>query len=256
MRRQVTVVIPIHLEEPTALEKISLSQTLAVLGKYPITFQTKGNLKVTWYEEFCRGKASISFERFDWKNLKEYTELMLNPDFYQRFSSYKYILICHLDAFVFRDELEKWCSHDFDYVGSVIYNTRWVDLPTRAGKMLGLKMPDYFANGGFGLRKVGSFIKLTKSYNIKFKRFAYTLNKSFFQDDLFLSQLFPTLGDNFKLPSKELAQQFGAAFEHWDEKDLPFGKNDCAALPFGVHGWFNYNEEFWKPCIRKLGYPV
>ncbi|WP_352432911.1 DUF5672 family protein [Mucilaginibacter sp. PAMB04274] len=27
-----------------------------------------------------------------------------------------------MDAFVFKDELEKWCQMDYDYIGAVIYD--------------------------------------------------------------------------------------------------------------------------------------
>lgn len=255
MRKQVTVVIPIHREEPTELEKISLSQTLAVLGKHPITFQTKADLNTIWYEEFCRGKATVSFERFHWNGFDEYTMLMMSPEFYARFSDYEFMLICHLDAFVFRDELDKWCKRGYDYVGSVIYNTHWEKLPTRLGKLLGFVKPDYCANGGFGLRKISSFIWLSKSKYIKRKMFLWRLRHSLFHDDIFLAQLFPKMRSQFYVPTKEVAQQFGAAFEHFDEKNLPF-VGDGKSLPFGIHGWITYHPDFWAPYLRQYGYAL
>jgi hypothetical protein len=37
--------------------------------------------------------------------------------FWKQFSEYKYTLMCHLDALVFRDELLTWCATDVDYIG-------------------------------------------------------------------------------------------------------------------------------------------
>ena len=81
----VTVLIPIHRDEPSELEKISLQQTLTVLHKYPITFMTREGVNTAWYEEFCRGKATVYFERFKWNGYIEFTELLTGPKFYERF---------------------------------------------------------------------------------------------------------------------------------------------------------------------------
>jgi hypothetical protein len=160
----VTVVIPTHLPEPTLLNQISLAQTLKVLGQHPITFVVPEGLDTRWYEEFCRGKAEISFERFSWEGHREFSRLMLSPDFYDRFLSYRYILICHLDAFVFKNDLDAWCERGYDYVGSVIYDRGWESgLPVSRRKnlvnaflrrSLGIQRTEYFANGGFALMSV------------------------------------------------------------------------------------------------------
>jgi hypothetical protein len=258
MKKQVTVVIPIHKEIPSELEKISLAQTLKVLKKYPITFQAKDDLNVKWYEDFCEGKADIIFERFKWNGFKEYTFLMISPEFYLRFVDYEFILICHLDAFVFRDELQAWCEKDYDFIGSVIYNKEWAKLPSRRGKFLGLSKPEYFGDGGFALKKVESFVTLTTTFHFRIKLYLWyrEFTKKFFQEDIFLSQLFPRLIAKFKIPPMAIAQQFGAAFELWDERNLPFNNNDCSSLPFGIHGWVKYNFEYWIPCIRKQGHII
>ena len=62
----VTVIVPTHLPEPDAMGKVSLAQTLSVLHRHIITFVVPIGLDVRWYEEFCRGKAQVRFERFDW----------------------------------------------------------------------------------------------------------------------------------------------------------------------------------------------
>ena len=258
MKKQVTVIIPIHLEEPSELEKVSLSQTLAMLHKFPITFQAKEGLNTKWYEDFCKGKAEIHFERFKWSGFQQYTELVMSREFYARFRDYEYMLICHLDAFVFRDELDQWCQAGYDYIGSVIYNTAWEHLPSRFGKLMGLSKPEYYSNGGFGLRKIETFYNMSSIFpnKIKFYLWYKTVRKKFFQDDIFLSQLYPKLASQFKVPPRAIAQKFGAAYENWEEKDLPFVKDDGSNLPFGIHGWFAYHPDFWKSSIRKYGYNI
>jgi hypothetical protein len=256
IKKQVVVIIPIYMEEPSELERISLSQTLAVLHKYPIVFQTQTGLNIKWYEQFCKGKARVSFERFNWKGQMEYTGLITSPQFYLRFKDYEYLLICHLDVFVFRDELERWCQQGYDYIGSVIYNTTWTTLPTRVGRLIGLEKPEYLACGGFSLRRVESFVRLTTSNYWRIKLFLWKLRHyKFMQEDVFLSQLASKLSSKgFKTAPRTVAEKFGAAFELWDEKDLPFANGDSTSLPFGTHGWFNYHADFWKPYVREYGY--
>jgi hypothetical protein len=257
-KKKVVVVIPIHKEVPSELEKISLCQTLAILHRYPIVFQTKSGLNTKWYEEFCRNKTTVKFETFAWDGLMGYTNLMLSPQFYSRFLDYEYMLICHLDVFVFRDELEEWCRKGYDYLGSVVYNTTWTTLPGRLGRLIGFERPDYVANGGFALKKVESFLHLTSSKFLKTKLFLWKIrHHKFFQDDVILSQLSNKLNSmGFKIAPKFVAEKFGAAFELWDEKDLPFGDGDVSNLPFGTHGWFSYNADFWRHYIRKYGHSV
>jgi hypothetical protein len=254
----VTVVIPIHQEEPSALEKVSLQQTLRILHKHPITFMTKKGLNVSWYQDFCRDHSSIHFERFSWEGFNEFGELMTSAQFYKRFRRYEYILICHLDAFVFRDDLEKWCEYGFDYIGSLIYNTHWNGIRSRFHRLLGFTTPDYYANGGFALKRVEGFYNVTSKFRlyIGFYHWLRRVRSRLFLDDIFVVELFPNLYPKFKLPPKTLVQHFGAAYEKWEETQLPFSRENCGSFLFGCHGWIQYNPEFWKPSISGCGYDV
>lgn len=254
----VTIVIPIHLEEPSELEKISLSQTLKVLRKYPITFQAPYGLNTTWYENYCVGKATINIERFNWKGFEAYGVLQANPLFYKRFLKYSYILICHLDAFVFRDELEEWCQLGYDYTGSVIYDPNFKFKDTFIRKLTGFTSPEYFGNGGFGLKNVRTFYDLTSKYKfyIDFYHKIRKLRKQNFFDDLFFTQHFPKLSSKFSIAPKTVAQRFGAVYYNYQEKELPFNNQENDSLPFGVHGWIQYHQDYWKPCIRRYGYSL
>jgi hypothetical protein len=254
----VTVVIPIHLEEPTDLEKISLDQTLAVLANYPITFMAPTGLNTAWYEAYCQGKATIFIERFQWKGHVAFCRLMLDPAFYQRFASYEYMLICHLDAFVFRDELMKWCNLGYDYIGGVIYSSVFWQKETLWRRVTGFTNPEYLGNGGFALKKISGFYHMTSKFR-RYVNFFYWLNKvrnRAFYDDLFLANHFPKLHAGFRIAPKVVAQRFGADYERWPEEDLPFTNEDNATMPFGVHGWIQHHQDYWQPCIRRFGYAI
>ncbi|HEX8330751.1 MAG TPA: DUF5672 family protein [Hymenobacter sp.] len=255
-RQLVTVVIPVHLEKPSELETISLDQILSVLSRYPITFMAPTALDTTWYENYCQGKATVLLERFDWKGHEAYCELMLSHVFYKRFLAYEYVLNCHLDAFVFRDELEQWCSLGYDYIGSVIYNDHWVRPSTWLRRLTGFTTPEYFGNGGFALKKVSTFYRITSTfrYYIALYHVQRKLRKQGLYDDIFLANHFPKLSPGFRIPRKAVAQQFSAAYENWDEANLPFHNRDNNTLPFGNHGWIQTYQSFWRPCIRRCGH--
>ena len=257
-RELVTVVIPIHLEEPPELEKISLAQTLKVLNKYPITFQAPYGLNTSWYENYCEGKAEIHIERFNWKGFVAYSLLQADPKFYERFLKYQYMLICHLDAFVFRDELEEWCHKGYDYIGSIIYDPNFILKNNFLRKLTGFTSPEYFGNGGFGLKNVHTFYRLTSKYKLyidAYVRLGKLRRRPFF-DDLFFTQHFPKLSSSFSIAPLKLAQKFGAVYFNYNEKDLPFNNQENESLPFGVHGWIQYHRDYWKPCIRRYGYEI
>ncbi|MGI4884701.1 MAG: DUF5672 family protein [Janthinobacterium lividum] len=253
-----TIVIPLRLPEPSALEKVSLDQTIAVLRRYPITFMAPTGLDTAWYEDYCRGKIAASVERFSWQGFEEFTKLLLSATFYERFLDYEYMLVCHLDAFVFRDEVEQWCRAGYDYVGAVIYNPEWIFQPSLLRTVTGFTPREYFGNGGFALKKISSFYHVTSTFQwyINFNFWVRNVRGQGLLEDIFLTQHFPRLSAKFKIPPKAVAQKFGAAYEIWKQEDLPFTNEDNRNLPFGTHGWIQHHQDFWRPCIRRCGYAI
>jgi hypothetical protein len=254
----VTVLIPLRLEEPSELEQLSLTQILAVLYQHPITFMAPVGLDTTWYEERCRGIATVHVERFDWSGHEAFCELLMTSAFYERFEAYEYILNCHLDVFVFRDELEHWCRLGYDFIGAVVYNPMWFRPETLVRRVTGFTQPEYFGNGGFCLKKVATFRRITSRFKryIDFYHWVRGLRKRGFLDDIFVMNHFPKLSRHFRIPPKSLAQQFGAEYVEGEEEALPFTNQECGTMPFGVHGWIQYNQDYWKPCIRQMGYAI
>ena len=75
-------------------------------------------------------------------------------------------------------------------------------------------------------------------------------------EDLFVLRHFPQLSRDFRVPPRRIAARFGA--EHVDAvaPDLRRGERDLAGLPFGIHGWIQYQPEVWTPYARRFGHDV
>ncbi len=62
---------------------------------------------------------SVSDEWLGRKNgIAGYNRMMLSAEFYETYRAYEYILICHADAWVFRNDLSAWCRRGFDCVAA------------------------------------------------------------------------------------------------------------------------------------------
>jgi hypothetical protein len=112
--KTVAIVVPISNRPAlTNDEKTSLNQLRHYLGDY---------------DKFLIAPRGLDFELSDFETLRfsrrffgsprANGRLLYRPDFYKRFQDYKYILVYHLDALVFADDLMQWCATDIDYIGA------------------------------------------------------------------------------------------------------------------------------------------
>lgn len=258
------VLVIAYLEIPNKLEQASFIQCIQVLGSHKIILVCPESLNVTFYKKLSDLHGVVlnmaRFPDYHFKNIDSYNFLMLSQNFYQRFIEYEYILIYQLDAWVFRDELELWCSRNYNYIGAPWFSDD--------GELL-----SYAGNGGFSLRKTNAFLKLLsnnpvetwdfslffchfssfRTYYDHFKDilqifrnpYAYIRHYSRNEDFLF-SKMFNALTYNKSAPPKE-AVFF--SFERFPEHCFLLTKG---MLPFGCHAFARYNPKFWEnwiPCL-------
>ena len=257
------IVIPIHKATPTEDEMLSLRQCALVLNSHPFCIVCPEGLNVsTYYDVISDYGANWTIERFHprfFEGIKGYNLLMLDKDFYKRFSFCKYMLIYQLDAWVFRDELEKWCDQRFDYIGAP-----WIWKEENGHY--------HFAgvgNGGFSLRRVQHFIdvlsykgpvkdgnnlKLKPSLKNRIYKFIYSLGyqntinyykkDSTLYEDIFLSIFL----NNTKLQANTPPDITAAYFAF--EKEPSYLYSLTKQLPFGCHAWQKYEyNTFWSNHI-------
>ncbi|NBB22944.1 hypothetical protein GVN20_26545 [Runella sp. CRIBMP] len=269
MKHKVAVVIPIYRLMPNELELKSLNQCLNVLKSYPIIFFCANSFDSSNYENIVKS-YSITFEKkcFDdkyFKDKKGYNSLCLNKYFYQSFDSFDFMLIYQLDAWVFRDELNYWCSLGYDYIGAPFPE----DFDAKQNEVVF----SVVGNGGFSLRKISTIVNILsgnkrlknwqqlispKSKRAKMNPLLYpylfirylgyrnTINhlKKDIWEDHFFSEVYK-LTSYINIAPPELALAF--SFEY--RPSAAFEINN-QLLPFGCHAWhwIEY-DEFWRKFI-------
>lgn len=121
MDNLVKVIIPIYRTTLKDWERASLDNTLRLLSAYPILFLIPEGLDI---RPLSTVYPSVEVMRVspDWlgtrRGIAGYNEMMLSRSFYDLFADTEYIFICHLDAWLFRDELAAWCRKGYDLVAA------------------------------------------------------------------------------------------------------------------------------------------
>ncbi len=260
------IVIPVHKATPTDDELLSLQQCALILKSHPICIVCPDGLDVSFYSDILSStRTNWTIERFYprfFEGIKGYNLLMLDKAFYKRFAEYQHMLIYQLDAWVFRDELDEWCSKGYDYIGAP-----WIEKDNKGNMTLAC-----VGNGGFSLRRVQHFIDVL-TYNGPVRKASQldlppslknNIYKLFYSlgyqntieyykkdptlyEDIFLSIFLSNTKLRAKMPRPEEASLF--AFEK--HPSFLFSKN--GKLPFGCHAWKKYEyESFWHHYINSL----
>lgn len=257
------IIIPVHKSTATEDELQSLWQCASVLKQHMICIVCPDGLDVSRYTFVLSDAGTdwsvVRFPQRFFDGIKGYNLLMLDKRFYKRFNKYKYMLVYQLDAWVFRDELDEWCSKGYDYIGAP-----WIEEDGYGELHL-----TGVGNGGFSLRRVQHFIdvlshkgpvrkasqlnlpptlknKIYKSfYSLGYQNtISYYKKDPTLYEDIFLSIFLANTKLHAKMPSPEEAALF--AFEK--HPSSLYSKTNT--LPFGCHAWQKYEyESFWKKHI-------
>lgn len=229
--KNVAIIIPSYKKKLARNETISLCQCRKVLGNYDRYFLVPEDMKADYITDEI-------IVRIDGKHLssrKQYSDYMLSENFYSLFSSYQYILIYQLDAFVFEDRLEYFCKLDYDYIGA-----EWLyglECHTEHNNLW------YWGNGGFSLRKVSAFSKWIAEC-----RDVVDYARMLLPEDLAIS-IFGA--ETLKIAKRDVAMEF--SYDMYPMECYRMNNNN---LPFGCHAWTRFDVPFWKEIIDSYGYDV
>lgn len=266
-----------HKNNPDNYELISLIQGLKVLNKHKFALVVPENLDIANYVKiFNEHKVNFQVEYFGnnfFGTLDNYSRFLLSTEFYERFVEWEFLLIFHLDCFIFKDELDYWCEKGYDYIAAPWF--KGYDCLNKTDKLW------LVGNGGLSLRKISTFIEvlkrpklrlsLLKSYEyhtlernlltkifkipyIIFIALGYKNNKKYYLQYPFVEDKFWSyIATNIKNPINTIPLSDSIKFAFDGNPSILYKKNNCS-LPFGCHAWFKYSDhnlEFWIPIIEK-----
>lgn len=282
-RKRVAILVLVHKPNMNPNEILSLRQCVSILGAYEIVIVCPSGMNVSAYRKISKG---INFYQIDpwWQSSYDnFNRLKISPLLYWKFRRYNYILFYELDAFVFRDELEKWCQAGYDYIGAPWFYG--FDNSSNQSPFLGV------GNGGFSLRRTRAALRVLRSFSyirkprellrrladvpepppdaparqppVREWRFGnlmaaaarnlalgnntfYPLNDFSGHEDLFWGLIAPKNFPWFKVAPVDEARKF--SFECNPRKLFELNGNQ---LPFGCHGWQKYEPEFWAIHIPR-----
>jgi len=249
-----TVIIPLYRLPLPAQEAASLEQTCKVLADWPITLVKPRRLDVG---ELTAKYPSLRVESFDddyFEGIAGYNRLMLSAEFYKRFLAWDYLLICQLDAWVFRDELRDWCERGYDSIGAPwlarpVYRwpivSAWMkarhERALRAGRLSRQSLHGGVGNGGFSLRRVERFYAATQKHSDRITYYLTQERSHFYNEDVFWATEVP----EFRRPAAT-----EAVFFAFDTHPSYAYRLTGGRLPFGCHGWGKRKmRRFWKAFI-------
>ena len=250
MTASVAVLVPVFRERLGEDEQLSLRHLGTHLGAYDAYSFQPASLELE-----LPGLTPVRMGDRHFRTHRDYSRLLLGDELYRRFERYEFVLVHQLDCLVLSDELARWCSEEWDYVGAP-----WVR-----------EAPDgrlYFAgvgNGGLSLRRVESLLRVLdarrRSGALVVARHAAEVVRRVFREprrarqlvrdryvyeDKFWSNEAPRLVPGFRIPPAEVA--VGFAFER--EPRFCLAANG-GRLPFGCHKWRAHNPEFWEPHLLR-----
>ena len=267
-KKKVVIVIPVHRLPLLPEEKISLQHLRHFLSGYDRCLVVPRSLNVPG--EVLEDLKLMRFDDSYFANIDGYNRLMLSQAFYRKFRAYEYILLYQLDCLVFSEDLRHWCKQGWDYVGAPWFKGH------RGETSDGLWA---VGNGGLSLRKVSAFLNVLRTRRIwrsaievanetpRFLRYPkirklFILSKAIFHafgykntigyfirtfpqyEDLFWAFHASQIQPDFTIPTPDEALPF--SFECAPR--YCFEKNS-RQLPFGCHGWYTIDPEFWRPFL-------
>ena len=256
MNISVKIVIPIYRKELPYPEQKALLNNVSVLKRYPIVLLAPEDLDINSVEKLVpmAEVVRVSEEWIGSKNgIAGYNAMMMSADFYRLFSEVDYILICHTDAWIFRDDLAKWCQQNYDCVAAPWIRRKRYDFPivkqymslvrflaAKRGKPTRQLLYGKVGNGGLSLRKVASFIRECERNQETIQEYL-SVHHHLFNEDVFWA----TVPASFSYPKASEALSFA-----FDANPSYCYKLRNKQLPMGCHSWNKPRMyRFWKNFI-------
>lgn len=252
MSKQVKVIIPFYREELNKYERASLANTMNILSAHPIVWLKPAGLNLKEFTEIYP-EAEIMEVSSQWlgkeNGVTGYNIMMMSEGFYNLFTDTEYILICHLDAWIFRDELSQWCQKGYDLVAPpwperIRYKyfplKQFMHFQQRLSpeRIFRSQLFGKIGNGGLSLRNVSACHMACRQYADKIDFF---LSKGYYED-----VFWALIPKNLHYPTYKVALQFA-----YDTQPKLCHRQNHQQLPMGCHGFMHKSRiQFWKQFIH------
>ena len=260
----VTVVIPLYRNLLNDIERWAVERNLRVLApERDIAVVCPLGLDLSPLEGLLgieTGRCRV--ERFDsqfFDGRRGYNRFMLNSELYSRFSESKFIAVCQTDVALFHDNLDYWCSLDYDYIGAPWLPARneiegWNVIKRGAYKlrrgwarlkggfdpvMLKWKV----GNGGFSLRRTSAMLRVLEEHGHEIEAMTdATTGAAGFEDVVWSVRVNELWHGCLRIPDAATAARFAIEGHPKMAMRLTGGK-----LPMGTHAFYRRrNRAFWS----------
>lgn len=243
------ITIPVYTTYIEPIEKIGLERLQKVVGdkNYPTIFICPEGLNLSEYRKIYPDFEVFEFDTKWFKGLKEYSQLCMQYDFYNRFSDYEYMFMYQLDSYIWEDRIAEVCKMGYDYIGGPIFSelSNWNLFDKETGRY-----SPKVGNGGCGWRKIETFKDICdpngefrQTYNITDE---YLSNVKF-EDKYFCNDIENMYDLNKPSIEKTLKIVWDMSVpEIWDQM---IGENKF--FPMCAHGVYKY-PDFWKDKIEEF----
>ena len=251
------VIIPIYRAALKAEEAEALDNNIRRLARRDIVLLKPHGLDISHIEAKYPQAETLGVST-EWLGTKRgiagYNAMMMSADFYRMFSDTDFILVCHIDAWIFRDDLDRWMAQPVDHVAAP-----WVTWPIYSHfpfrqlmelrrnivpetRMLRSDTYGHVGNGGLSLRRVSAFIAACENHAVEARAFIEARN-SMHNEDVF----FALAATELRTPSVRDAMTFA-----FDVKPAVCYREIGRQLPMGCHGYRHRSRwGFWKRFIEK-----
>ena len=202
----VCIVVPIHKSKLSKREILYTKNNLNFFPKYDKYIILPEKEKTDSLKNFSYFKFPLVHFIFVktefFYSIHSYNRLLTRCFFYKLFIKYKYILIVQTDVVICFDDLQNWCSKNYDYIGAP-----WKQFNPHVG------------NGGFSLRKVKSFINICCNSQVPYTR----------NEDMIFAKMNCLTKPNILMASLFAVETYPLYFLNLTKK-----------IPFGFHKPFAY----------------
>lgn len=266
--KRVAIMVPLPSPVLSAEDEVSMRHLRKHLDHYEKFLLVPRGMEVR-----MEGFTVIELDGKHFGSAANHNRMLYLVDFWEKFADYEFMLMYHLDALVFSDQLLDWCDKGYDYIGAPFMHCK--DSPWVKKERVG--------NGGFALYRIPSVLKVlwnryaqcpSKYYEDHFwpvidfqrrtlrpvraavpawlrGRFTEPLRQSVKRldhieanelgNDSFWSDEAVRYDSGFKVAPFEEGLHF--AFEVCPGLCL---ERNGGEMPFGCHAWARYDRGFWE----------